>query len=397
MTIETKIGTIDTDTFPAVETAPMDISQELGPLVTLDEAEPVPEDFTELEGTVELNPNVFVLATHGRAEPVPEDGISIPYYKKFGRILRRNFSDFATYGTRKKPGLTRFFSKDRMLKKPPNPRVVGDSGRSSDELHYTPISSGEKVDKKDTIRSADFLLNQVFSRDLSKEQMEQWLDAKHGPREYHREVKERHLQALRESEGPVLVFDFHDTDEWGVLDATDERATDIVYRTDEDGWSAGFPLAVLSDLNGEATGKHGYADIFQEELVHAYKENGVEPGKTHTKRVPVKSEDGSTKYEEVVTKLWGDVEVNSRFKGGYITRLLGVELREELIAAGEQELADKIVVFQVELNRSNLLDTVTQEIDCASAYIEATILAQAMNALSDRVTADYLSRKKKQG
>jgi hypothetical protein len=343
-----------------------------GDYVPLNEAERGPQDFTELIGTVSLAPNVFVLATHGRTEPIltADEYPEIPLHPEFTDVMQKNFTDRATYGSEEEPGITMYYSKDKMLVPPPNPRIVGDSARSSDAVRYTPVTGEQKVDGQDNIRSADFLMARVFKDNPSEEQMEAWLNAENGARSYHQAIKAAYVEQLEVSDVPVIVFDIHDTSEWGIEAATDGSARSMVYRTtpskNPDSTIGGFPLAVVSDLEGAATGSKGYIDVFRDELQAAYEEVGVED-----------------------TSVWGKVEANSLFKGGYVTKLLGVELPEELIREGREDLAEKIAVIQIEVNRTNLINDTTQEINQAATYIEANVLAKAMNGLADKIASDF--------
>lgn len=350
-------------------------------LEQLSQAEPAPQNFQELIGTVAIHPSAFVLATHGRAIPVlsKDEFDEIPVDSAFTKPFQLNMTDQATYGNVANPGVTMFFPENRMLVEPPNPRIVGDSARPSDAVRYTPQAN--QVKGPDNFRSADFLLRKVYDEDkITEEILNAWLHAEHGPVAYHKAVKEAYIAQLEASDGPVVLVDVHDTSEWGIEEADELRATTIVRRT-EAGQTVGFPLAIISDLDGEASGNSGYAELFKDKLKEAYSNEGVEADE----------EDGPEAKKD---GLWGKLECNSRFKGGYITKLLGVELRNELIEAGRQDLADKIIVFQVELNRSNLLDDVTQEIDSASAYIEATILAEAINGFTEVVVKSWKEKNK---
>jgi len=342
--------------------------------VQLPNAEQGPQDFSELIGSIELADNVFVLATHGREIPVlsneQHEKLNTIRNESFSEILQSNFTDFATYGNEETPGVTLYYPKDRMLVSPSNPRMVGDGGRNSDSVRYTPAENG-KPNGQDNIRSQDFMLLDIFGVEPSEQQMEEWMDAEYGPRQYHQAVKDAYRAVLEKPGGPVVLLDVHDTSEWGLESASDESATSMVYRTDPDGWSAGFPTAVVSDLDGAASIGLNDAEMFAEDMMDAYAEVGVEPGR----------------------KNWGPVEANSRFKGGYITKLLGTELRQELIDGGRQDLADKIIVLQVELNRTNMLDDATQTIDPAAAYIEAGVIAKAVNTFAKRATVSYQSAK----
>lgn len=356
--------------------------------------EVLPEEFNLEPGEqVPLDPRVFFLATHGNELTVEEAAKSDDYmlHDDFNSPeMLGNFSDKGTWGTEENPGIGRFFPSSNLLVAPPNTRLKGDPNRDSSKV--TTTGQPGVVPGKELFRGVDFEGNPIFKVAPDAEVLESWRTDPNGPEQYHTKIKQKLLEKLLHSDDQLLVFDLHDTSEWMVESSNPgsvrrriygvdyEHGSDGEVTLDDEGnkkvekLKQGFPLAVIGDLDGKAS-KPGFADRFKELLIEGYGHIGVSPGKVDDEGV----------------QLWGEVLANDPYKGAAVVNTLGIDLKNDLIREGRQDLADKINVIQIEVNRSvsSILDEPGQDINSDAANIEAMVLAFAASRAVEELNSGW--------
>lgn len=302
-----------------------------------------------------LPENVILLATHGTDElPDPDADHGLGGYElteEFqNEVLQRNFTDVATGDI-----LEQFIPKgalasSNIIKPPRYARLAGDPNRrmaltmTGDEKYGRfddePLPKG-----KETVRKKDFNGIKVFEVEPSAALRALWLDESH--RSYYEKAKVQILNKLESTEGPVVVVDIHDTGDFvGNPDGTmSDRQS---YQ--EDFGIEGFFGAVVSDLDHSSASPEVF-EKFSHGLQDAYDELGVDMSK-------------------------GFLE-NDPYKGGQVTQQLGEQLKQELIDSGQHELAARLNVIQLELNRSRLMNEHTQEVDQEGVRREAEAIQRA--------------------
>jgi len=294
--------------------------------------------------------NVLVAASHGSAKipefvlPHASEDMKDPQYQG-------DFSDKATWGTKKRPGVVRMFNESNVIEPPLWGRAVGDANRPEEDL--------------------DFIAHTNF---LNKAMRSNSVDVAHFPKgipgdlrgiliEEHRAYHKRFeaailakLEETQESGDPVLVIDVHDT-------------SNLQYETHESvAWRPGyFDRTIVSDQNHNAASQE-VTTAFVEGLSHAYGKiaEGVDNLTVMEERLMMEA-----------AKRLQDVGMNEIYEGGYTIQRHGVALKERLRAETKTECADRLHVLQVELPREEIMDPVTQKVYPEACYLQAQAIQQA--------------------
>lgn len=264
--------------------------------------------------------NLEVFATHGSAE-CPD--ILTPYLREqFNERLLRNFSDWGTAAI--------------VADIPEKQRLIPRFGRLAGDPNRAPTA-------KTLFSPEDFGGIPIFNRSLSKSLKEQLLRLSYTP--FHDKALNRLIRAHGNSNNHLLVADVHDTGNL-ILGETDREDED---RLTSKGWE--MPAVMLGDKTGLTT-----SGTVMEDLANAFK---VRFGLSDS-----------------------DVEINTRFTGGYVTQRYGLphdDIKEQLAEAVNPERH----VVQVELGRFLYMDEKTQQLVPKAVERYRKALTTVLNEVAD--------------
>ncbi len=337
------------------------------------EADLPPEFQYERGEKIDLEPEISLSFTHGsKSLPRNHDNEGNFLYrlsKEFrGPRMRSRFSDFATAGDSRNPGIARFFKRASKLIWIPNSRFWADGNRDGEEVTITGDEGVSKDDETFRLHDLGGLAMFEAGNEPSRKTVRMWAEHPRSARNYQKELKKRILARLENETGPVIHFDVHDGGDFYYEDEKTMRHKYIEVQGNDQ--YMGVPLAVFSDLEGRSSAP-GEAERLAEYGREGYHYVGVEPGK-------VSGQTGA--------RIWPDVRANDPYKGKAIMELIA-SIKQELIDNGESEKAARLHGFQVELNRSlyAMLNEPDQEINPDAVNAEAMVLAYTMNTYARRL------------
>jgi hypothetical protein len=322
--------------------------------------------FHEQEGfppplqTLNLPPNVLLLATHGsRQIPDLPEHVRLSSQmtcRTFGDARQKDYSDFGT-------GLIlEHFDPASIVTPPRYGRIAGDANR---ELS-TSVTGDDGVEKgKETFR--DKTMGGVIPVWSSKHQPDNftralWLDENH--QTYFEKITASIMSRLVEVDPatPLLVIDLHDTGDVRLMNDGSVVPTPI--RVEKYGRDT-FWEAVLSDIDGQSAG-NGVLELMRRRTKDVYGKMGIN------------NDDN-------------EIRLNDPYKGGYATRYIGTILPKKLEGWGFENAVQRINAVQIEIPRHRFMpDEQFQVIDIIGIAREAHMLQEILTAtgisLADQAT-----------
>lgn len=293
--------------------------------------------------------NVILLATHG-TYAWPEQGSLDPklgtyeFSKAYQDIrLRKNFSDFAT------GELLKLFPGEQVITPPKYSRAFIDPNRA-----FACLTEGidySKTAEHDHSVTKDFNGIKVFDVEPSQQMRKRFIETIYKP--YFEQINERIFRALEQLDGPVVVIDIHDTGNLSFnADGTTFRRT-MQHKSGDS--IDGFVGAVVGDLEGKSSTPE-FTKQFADGLRRQYEQAGVD------------------------IEGQGGVHINTPYSGAEVIdygHLCKVQLANE----GRPYDAARLMFLQVELNRSRLIDEVSQQSKNDGLVLEAGILSRTFGSV----------------